>query len=404
MADSQLRGEAMSSLRVGFAPLRFFDEPTGNVESLRNLMTGLTELGCSTTLLTPRVTSQLDLFRGLAVERVSERPLSDANIFGIERALVQACTRLRERFDLLQLQLPSPAFARVADKVRRACGLPVIASFESGFHHTPAVAWPRPGKTLFNLVLRRLLNDRVHARFTRFAFEGCIVASEYQRRELEAARCRAPIHVVPNSTVFERFHASAPVAEATVALTPPGRRTIAYVGHFNFIKGVSYLVAAFERLARERDDVHLLLVGSGRGNESRAVRKDVAALGNRASLVERAIDVASLLRRIDVLALPYVASFGHQIFPNLLLEGLASGVALVSTEIPPIDEVIRDGDVGYLAKPGDPDALAAALQRALSDPGREDMARRQRALCLERFDHRVVAARHLALYKGLLGA
>lgn len=394
----------MSSPRVGFALLRFFDEPTGNVESLRNLMTGLSELGCTTTLLTPRATPQLDRFGNLAVECFSERPLSDFDIFAIERALVHACTRLRERFDLLQLQLPSPAFARIADKVRRACGLPVIASFESGFHRAPAVAWPRPGRTLLNLLLRRLLNDRLHARFTRFAFDGCIVASEYQRRELEVVGCRAPIHVVPNSTVVERFRKAPTAPDDIAALTPPGRRTIGYVGHFNFIKGVTHLVAAFERLARKRDDVHLLLVGSGRGNESAAVRRGVAALGSRASLIERTIDVAALLPRLDVLALPYVASFGHQLFPNLLLEGLAAGVALVSTDIPPVNEVLRDGHVGYLAKAGDADALAAALERALSDPGREEMARAQRALCLKRFDYRVVAARHLALYEGVLNA
>jgi glycosyltransferase involved in cell wall biosynthesis len=395
----------MSSLRVGFALLRFFAEPTGNVESLRNLMTGLTELGCSTTLLTPRATPQLELFADFAVERYSERALSDFNIFAVERALVRACAALRGRFDLLQLQLPSPAFARIADRVRRASGLPVIASFESGFHRAPAVGWPAPGKTLLNLMLRRLLNDRLHARLTHFAFDGCVVASEYQRRELEAVRCSAPIHVVPNSTVCDRFAGRAAATPAEAALLPPGQRVIAYVGHFNFIKGVTHLIAAFERLARRRDDVHLLLVGSGRGNESRAVRQGVAALGQRASLVERTIDVAALLPRLDVLALPYVASFGHQLFPNLMLEGLASGVPLVSSDIPPVNEVIRDGDLGYLAKAGDADALAAALERALvPGEGREQMARRQRALCRERFDYRVVARRHLAMYEGALHA
>ncbi len=395
----------MSSLRIGFGLLRFFAEPTGNVESLRNLMTGLSELGCSTTLLTPRATPQLELFAGFTVERYSARALSDIDIFSIERALVRACAALRDRFDVLQLQLPSPAFARIADRVRRASGLPVIASFESGFHGAPAAGWPAPGKTLLNLLLRRLINDRVHARLTRFAFDGCLVASDYQRRELEAVQCSAPIHVVPNSTMCERFtgHGAPPSDE--IGLLPRGKRVIAYIGHFNFIKGVTHLIAAFEQLARRRDDVHLLLVGSGRGNESRAVKQGVATLGERASLVERTIDVAALLPRLDVLALPYVASFGHQLFPNLLLEGLASGVPLVSSDIPPVNEVIREGELGYLARAGDATALAAALERALDGGGhREQMASRQRAVCRERFDYRVVARRHLAVYEGVLHA
>ncbi len=393
------------SPRIGFAALRFVDERTGNVESLRNLMTGLRELGCDTTLLVPRSGAPAALFAGSAVELYAPRALSDVDIFAIERALIRSSRGFGARFDLLQLQLPSPAFARIADRVRAASGLPVVASFESGFHTRPAVRWPAPGRTLLNLLVRRALNDRAHAKLTRFAFDGCIVASEYQRLELESVRCSAPIHVLPNSTVYEHFsHPRDPEAPQELAL-PAGKRVIAYVGHFHFVKGVTHLVAAFERLARERADVHLLLCGSGRGNEAREVRRRLATLGARATLVERTVDVAALLSRVDVLALPYAASFGHQLFPNLVLEGLAAGLPLVTSAMPPFDEIVREGETGFLARPGDPDALCRALSRALLDPvGRAELAARQRALCRERFDYRVVAKRHLELYRGLLHA
>jgi glycosyltransferase involved in cell wall biosynthesis len=395
----------VSAPRIAFAVLRFFHERTGNVESLRNLMTGLNELGCRTALLVPRATELTTLFAGSPVERYSERALSDRNIFAIERALVRFSASLRGRFDLLQLQLPSPAFARIAERVRRAAGLPVIASFESAYHGAPAVAWPLPGKTLLSLLVRRALNDRRHALVTRFGFDACIVASEYQRRELEAVGCRAPIHVLPNATVFERFAAPASAFDPALLGLPPEQRVIAYVGHFNFIKGVPYLVDAFERLARERSDVHLLLVGSGRGNESVAVRRRVVALGGRATLFERTVDVAALLQGVDALALPYVASYGHQLFPNLVLEALAAGVPLVTSDIPPVNEIVREGELGYLARPGDPAALAEALRRALDARAqRPELGARQRAFCRERFDYSVVAKRHLELYRGLLHA
>jgi glycosyltransferase involved in cell wall biosynthesis len=61
--------------------------------------------------------------------------------------------------------------------------------------------------------------------------------------------------------------------------------------------------------------------------------------------------------------------------------------------------------VGFLARAGDADALAAALERALLDrTARAAMAERQRALCLQRFDYRVVASRHLAVYEQVLHA
>lgn len=392
----------MSGPRVGFGVLRFFHERTGNVESLLNLVTGLKELGVEVSLLLPRSTPLAAMFGGFDVRFYAERARFDANVLATERALVRACAEMRGRVDLLQLQLPSPAFARVAEHARQASGLPVVAAFESGYHHRPAVPWPAPGKTLLSLLLRRALNDRLHAHFTRFAFDACVVASEYQRRELQDAGCTTPVHVMANATTFERF-AQPPVSDAAWQIVPATQRTIAYIGHFNFIKGVTHLIAAFARLAARHPDLHLLIVGSGRGNESEAVRNAVAALGARASLIERTVDVAGLLHRIDVLALPYVASYGHQLFPNLVLESLAAGVALVTSDIPPVNEIVREGDTGYLARPGDPASLALAIERALdASSTRREMQERQRSLCRDRFDYRVVARRYLELYRKLI--
>jgi glycosyltransferase involved in cell wall biosynthesis len=386
--------------RIAYAALRFFHERTGNIESLVNLMRGVSERGCQATLLVPHVSPEIEQFSGVAVHAYAKPARHEANIFAIERELTRTCVGMKDRFDLIQLQLPSPAFARVADRVRAATGLPVVASFESGYHRAPAVPWPRPGKTLLSLVMRRAINDRFHARWTRFAFDAAVVASEYQRAELAQVGCRAPVHVIANATVCERFER--PPSSSDEGLpTQPGKKLIGYIGHFNFIKGVKYLVQAFEQLSRRRDDVHLVVVGSGRGNESDAVRRGVAALGARASLVERTVDVAALLHRLDVLALPYVASYGHQLYPNLVLEALAAGAPVVSSDIPPVNEIVREGKTGYLSRAGDPADLCEALERALR-ADRGALASAQRELCRTRFDYRVVAARHLQLYEGVL--
>ncbi len=392
----------MSGLRVGFAALRFFNERTGNVESLRNLVSGLCDLGCEPSLLVPRSTSEVELFPGVTVHHYSSRALFDANIFAAERAAAQAITRLADHFDVLQLQLPSPAFARFANRVRKASKKPVVAAFESSFHHSPAVGWPKPGKTLVDLLLRRALNDRLHARLTRFDFDACVVASELQRRELAAVGCSAPVHVLPNATMFERF--ADPPASQDAALVPEGKKVIGYIGHFNFIKGVRYLVAAYEELAKKRDDVHLLVIGSGRGNEPDAVYRGVRALGSRATLIERTDEVAAFLPRLSALALPYVASYGHQLYPNLVLVGMAGGVPGGTSDIPPVNEIVREGATGFLAAAGDPSALAKALERAvdLSHAARQTMVHAQQALVRERFDSRVVAERYLRLYKSVI--
>jgi glycosyltransferase involved in cell wall biosynthesis len=53
--------------------------------------------------------------------------------------------------------------------------------------------------------------------------------------------------------------------------------------------------------------------------------------------------------------------------PNVLVEAMACAVPVVSTRISGIPELIDDGTDGLLVEPGDPVALARAIERALTD-------------------------------------
>jgi glycosyltransferase involved in cell wall biosynthesis len=54
--------------------------------------------------------------------------------------------------------------------------------------------------------------------------------------------------------------------------------------------------------------------------------------------------------------------------PNVLVEAMACGVPVVSTRLSGIPELIDDGVDGLLVTTGDPQALAAAIDRLLKDP------------------------------------
>ena len=55
--------------------------------------------------------------------------------------------------------------------------------------------------------------------------------------------------------------------------------------------------------------------------------------------------------------------------PNVVMEAMAAGRPVVATDIPGFDEVICDGTDGLLVPPRDVAALAAAIDRVLSDGG-----------------------------------
>jgi colanic acid/amylovoran biosynthesis glycosyltransferase len=82
------------------------------------------------------------------------------------------------------------------------------------------------------------------------------------------------------------------------------------------------------------------------------------------------LEVAAMLGRADIFCMPSrVAEDGDQDgLPNVLLEAMSMGVAVVGSNTAAIPEAVSDGVNGLLVPPNDPAALAAALRRLANDP------------------------------------
>jgi glycosyltransferase involved in cell wall biosynthesis len=109
-------------------------------------------------------------------------------------------------------------------------------------------------------------------------------------------------------------------------------------------------------------------------------------------------DVPALFGRMYVFAL----TSDHDGMPNALLEAAAAGVPLVATAVGAIPDIMTTEVDGLVVPPGQPQALAEALTRVLSDPelaSRLSLAARRLA---ERFDYAVERSEWLELYRKLL--
>jgi glycosyltransferase involved in cell wall biosynthesis len=150
-----------------------------------------------------------------------------------------------------------------------------------------------------------------------------------------------------------------------------GSGVVAYAGHLYAWKGVDVLLEAIARLPRARG----LIVGGHSAEPDLARTKSVAerlGIGGRVTftgLVEPA-RVAPLLTQADVLVLPNPASAISTRYtsPLKLFEYMAAGRPIVSSDLPSIREILRDGVNALLVPPGDPSALASAIDRLLTDP------------------------------------
>lgn len=163
------------------------------------------------------------------------------------------------------------------------------------------------------------------------------------------------------------------LADAPEPTPPVDVVRIVSVGRMVPKKGFDVLVRAVAEL-RDRDlPVELVLAGE-EGSESGAIRALVAELGLADRVVWRGtVSQAELLaeyRRASIFALAcrVDADGDRDGIPNVLVEAMAAGLPVVSTDVSGIPEVLHDGINGLLVAPDDPAALADALWRLAKDP------------------------------------
>jgi len=144
------------------------------------------------------------------------------------------------------------------------------------------------------------------------------------------------------------------------------------------------LLDAAAVLGKTARAAHFLIAGDGprRG----ALEKMAADLGvgDNVHFLGARNDVARLLHGSDVLVLP-----SHEVvetLPLAVLEAMAAGVPVIASRVGSLDEVIRDGENGFLIPPADAGALAAAIERIAAN---RDMAGELAAAA-----HETVASRY----------
>ena len=98
-------------------------------------------------------------------------------------------------------------------------------------------------------------------------------------------------------------------------------------------------------------------------------------LRERITFVEAAeSDEAELLRTADIAVF---ASEGDRATPGTLVRALGAGAVPVASRLPPYEEALGDGEIGFMFEPGETATLAAHLQRLVAEPELRERAGRE---------------------------
>jgi colanic acid/amylovoran biosynthesis glycosyltransferase len=161
-------------------------------------------------------------------------------------------------------------------------------------------------------------------------------------------------------------------------------------------KGQTLLVHSIRTLTDRGVDVELVLIGDGPGRERLEKLVAELGLGGRVTFTG-SLPPAEVFAHVKTATVFCLPSFAEGI-PVALMEAMAIGVPVISTQVFGIPELVIQNTTGLILIPGDQAALDAALERLLSDP---DLRSRVAAGAREHVEDEFNLARNTATLAGL---
>jgi glycosyltransferase involved in cell wall biosynthesis len=286
---------------------------------------------------------------GITVYRLSYRLRLSNTPFGFRwRRKLRRIIEL-EQPTLINAHMPVPGLADVAATV--AGRIPFVVTY-----HTGSMKKGNPAVDLLVEAYERLQLPRLLRRA-----DSIICSSKFVREDFLGSWAYKSTTITPGAdeSVFKPGRRPARAESA---------RTVLFVGSFGPSyrhKGLADAISAVAELKPRYPRITLKVVGDGDVEHYKELMRKLNVVANVEFLgtLEPA-QIAGVCRESDLLVLPS----SNDSFPMVIVEAMAAGLPVVSTNIGGIPTVISSGVNGLLVEPHDVPALAGAMEQILGDP------------------------------------
>jgi len=281
----------------------------------------------------------------------SRSPLSLANF----KALWQLVTLLKsQRFELIHVHTPIAAFlGRFAAKLTKQGSILYTAH---GFHFYNGAS-PLDWLIYYNA-------EKIAAKWT----DCLIVINEEDFANARKLGFKTGINLFLVNGVgvdIERYSVPKDMSLVRKELgIPTDGVVVVCVAEFIPRKNHAFLLDAWLQLAKEHEDIHLLLVGNGRDEEKLKLKvKDKDKLIPRVYFLGFRSDIPSVLADTDIVAL----TSKHEGLPKSIMEAMAAGKPVIATNVRGNRDLVNDEQTGLVVELGDLQGFVKALERLISD-------------------------------------
>jgi len=368
----------------------------GNVNYIVNVSTELTkrrhEVHIVTTLPVYPSSRRLEL-RDLFVYYLTEYPVDvreltikpNAALAFLLKAISKATNLNRpKRFDVIHAYSGDPGFSLVSTIAGAINSLPKV--------HTLTVPVSPEARTFSKICFSH--SDRV------------IAVSENVRQSLRDVVPERKITVIPPCIDSLSYNPKVCGDAVRTALGLNGEATLVYVGNEK-TKGIAALIEALKIVREEIADVRLIMVldlpkclvrssALWRGIVNANLEDAVIPLG----LVN---NMPGVIGAADVMVVPFLTLKGVLDYPLPLLEAMACGKPVISTNLGGVREIVEHKKSGMLVEPDDPSSLADAILYVLGDKeGAREMGDQGAKYVHDNFTQGIVASRLEKAYYDLI--
>ena len=174
------------------------------------------------------------------------------------------------------------------------------------------------------------------------------------------------VDVIPNAIDIEKYQTS--IDRGLVRQRYGvgwGEKLVLCVGRLVSQKGIEYFIRAIPQIARHFPEAKYIIVGEGWSRDSLEAEARASGHANKIRFTGFASDqeVINLMTSADVLVVPSI----YEPFGIVALEGMATGVPVVASQVDGLAEIIEHDRTGIFVFPKNPESIAWGIERILSD-------------------------------------
>jgi glycosyltransferase involved in cell wall biosynthesis len=376
-------------MRIIQTPPRFFPYIGGVENYVYNLSKELVKLGQDVLVICAREPDapRKETLSGIKIERLSYiGKVANTNITPALPFVL-----ISQDFDIIHTQLPTPWSADWSALISMAKRKPLVLTYQNDIVGT---GWAGAIAGLYNFSSLRLL--------LRAASKIIITQPNYAASSIYLNKYKNKIKIIPIGVDIDRF---GPISRQRIETEE--RKVLFFLGlldQFHKYKGLDYLLEALSIVKKRVPYVKLLVGGAGEllnYYQDMAIRLGLSDNVEFLGFISEDM-LAHCYNRCDAFVLPSISS-KQEGFGIVLLEAMACGRPIISTDIVGVAEDVKRCNAGKIVGPKDVNALADAILDIITNEAlAEEMGMRGRRLVEEKYTWKMIGSEMLKMYRELV--